>query len=277
MFYTDWFFLLLLIGLPALSFLSIDPPSLRYSPELFFSALGSASIVVLAWERFANSRMDQLRRLMEHVYLDGGQIKLYQNLRSVCNHVRLRYGLAVDSQNKLQHATSILERRGRFHRVDHLYPKKVIGELHSLSERIGEYVKDWDDCRTRIIGFDKNEPRGVFQLVWAIVKGQVELREQEGMLVPYLKGSTRKADAYAALDGDSGKRVVAFVEKLRQESRYLRRIEDSTWRTEILKRASHIRDAFTEFLEEHGMEPAAGYDEDWVEGRGVIDYAGSST
>jgi hypothetical protein len=51
-------------------------------------------------------------------------------------------------------------------------------------------------------------------------------------------------------------------------------MEDSTWRREILESASGIRDSFIRFLEEHGIEPPTGSDEDWVKGGVVIDKTG---
>jgi len=275
MFYTDWFFLLLLIGLPALSFLSIDPPSLRYSPELFFSALGAASIVILAWERIADSRRVQLRQLMKRVYLDKGEVELYQTLRVVCDYVRRSDGLSGEEAKTIQRVISILERSGRFHGIDCLYPKKAQEELRELSPWLREYHEDWNDWRSRLVEFEGTYFISNHSTLWAIAKGQVELREHDGLLVPYLRGSLNRADKYAALSRERGKKALAFIDSLRRECRYMRRLEDSTWKREILGRASCIRDSFTDFLLSHGLEPPIGSDEEWTERGAVIDRTGS--
>jgi hypothetical protein len=61
---------------------------------------------------------------------------------------------------------------------------------------------------------------------------------------------------------------------LEERSSFGRRIHDSTWKREILQRASRIRDGFVSFLEKHGLEPPPGSDEDWVEGAVVIAHSG---
>lgn len=274
MFYTDWFFLLLLIGLPALSFLSIDPPSLRYSPELFFSALGCTSIVVLAWERIASSRMEELRRLMKRIYLDDGEINLHQTLRSICNYVRGCQGLSGEEWKKIDRAISILERSGCFHRIDRLYPNKALEELRELAPWVEEYHRDWDEMRNGLVAFAREERYPNLELLWAMVRRQVELREEEGVFVPYLKGSMSRAGAYAELTRERGEKAIALIEMLTQESTCMSRIVDHIWKREILERASRIRYSFTSFLVAHGIERPTGSDEDWVEGGGVLDRTG---
>jgi hypothetical protein len=271
LFYTDWFFLSLLIGLVVLSFLSVDPPSFRYSPELFFSALGAVSIVVLAWERVADSRGKRLDRLMERVYFDKEQIKLYQSLRSICNSVRGYNGLSGEESKKIRQAISILERSSSFPRVDRLYPKEALEELRKLPPWVEQYHKDWGDWAKRIREFEEKEFPVPDSPLWAMATDQVELREQQGLLVPYLKGTTSRADRYAALERADGEKALAFFEKLEQEARYVRRVKDGTWSKEILKRASRIKDSLTTFLENHGLEPPPGSDEDWAKGAGVLD------
>jgi len=274
MFLTDWLFLVLLIGLPAVSFLSLDPPSLRYSPELFFSALSAVSIVVLAWERIADSRGTQLRQLMKRLYLDSGEVELHQTLRTICNYVKRCDGLSGEESETIHRAISILERSGRFHRIDRLYPKKAQEELRKLSPWLREYREDWNDWRSRLVEFEGTYFISPNSTLWAIAKGQVELREHDGLLVPYLRGSLSRADKYAALSREQGKKALAFIDSLRRESRYMRRLEDSTWKREILGRASYIRDSFNRFLEAHGLEPPPSSGEDWVKGGGVLDFTG---
>lgn len=275
LFYTDWFFLSLLVVLPVLSFVSIDYLSLRYSPELFFSALAAASIIVLAWERIAHSRGIQLRRLMRRVYLHGGETKLQQTLGSICFTVRQCESISDDDKRNLPYAIQILRRAGRFHGVDRLYPKNGLQELSVLLKWVNEYAKDLDD----FIGAVKQIHGGKFHEyryhVLRVMRGDAEMRFDGHEYHSYSKPGGEPRPAWPRFGQKDGEEFLALVDRLQKESKFFSGIKDSTWRREILQRASRIRNGFVSFLEKHGMEPPTGSDEDWIEGRRFVSYTGS--
>lgn len=274
LFYTDWLFLSVLVGLPILSFLAVEPLSLRYSPELFFSALSAASIVVLAWDRIAESRVVQLHRLMRRVYLNEGEVKLYLTLKSIRDNVVLSKGPGLDVQQQLQRAVYILKHQGQYRGIDRLFPAKATDELQSLSQWIGEYVNDWRDWLKRIGEFYTSPFDLPQELLQSMAAGRVELREQNGFYVAYPKQSNTRDYSWSRVDRELGENAVTFVETLKQESKYLRRLEDGTWRREIIERVSRIRQGFNAFLEKHALEIPPGSYEDWMGGGVVIDYTG---
>jgi hypothetical protein len=275
MFRTDWFFLLSSVGLLALPFVKIQAACeriwLQYSPELFFSAVGAASVVILAWERIASYRGVQLRQLMEQVYSDRSDSGIYQTLRAVCNYVRGCNGVTEYFQEVIQNAVFVLRDSGRFHRIDRLYPRGVIKELQSLSQWIAEYSKDWDEVRDRILDFGKLYPKPSSDLLWGMLKGNTELRDQKETFVPFVTTKSG-VEAYPRIEREMAERAIWFVTELKRDCRFVRRMNDGTWIKEILERASRIRDRFTKFLVSHGLELPKGSYEDWVKGGGVVDY-----
>jgi len=274
MFYTDWFFLSLLIGLPLLSFMSFNCLSLRYSPELFFSAVGAASIIVLAWERIAEGRGTELRLLMERIYSDKGEIKLQRVLALICSRVKDHYGMEPIEFNMLLKTVLILKRSGRFHDVDRLYPKKAMNELSVLLKWVNEYAKDNEDFKKDL----RERYDGKFYDHWyhvlRVMKGDAGIRFDGHEYYSYSKPDGSRVPSWPRFGQENGLEFLALVEELKKESCFFARIEDSTWRREILERASRIRDIFVQFLEKHGVEPPPGYDMDWIGGGAVTSYTG---
>ena len=198
----DWFFLLLLVGLMILPFLSVHPEFYRFPYELFFSALGSASVVILAWERIANSRVAQLRLLMERVYYsdEKGKGYLYKALRSIFIATKKRKRIQDEDAKNVRRAASILEQSGSFHGVAYLYPKKTLGELHNLSHQIDEYNKDREDFEERIKGFKGGKFKDLDRLIIEVIEGEVEMRLEGESYKPYGKGSGEPLRKFHALD-----------------------------------------------------------------------------
>jgi hypothetical protein len=105
------------------------------------------------------------------------------------------------------------------------------------------------------------------------MRGDAEMRPQEESYISYGKPDGEPRKAWLSFDRKTGEAFLALVDRLKMESSFGRRMDDSTWKREILQRASAIRDGFVSFLEKHGLEPPPSSDEDWVQGGVVIAYA----
>jgi hypothetical protein len=211
---------------------------------------------------------------MRRVYLNEGEVKLYLTLKSIRDNVVLSKGPGLDVQQQLQRAVYILKHQGQYRGIDRLFPAKATDELQSLSQWIGEYVNDWRDWLKRIGEFYTSPFDLPQELLQSMAAGRVELREQNGFYVAYPKQSNTRDYSWSRVDRELGENAVTFVETLKQESKYLRRLEDGTWRREIIERVSRIRQGFNAFLEKHALEIPPGSYEDWMGGGVVIDYTG---
>jgi hypothetical protein len=273
MYVTDAIFAFIVLVLIALPLLSVYPTFDKFPYELFYLALGSVSVVALAWDRIASSRASQLGQLMNRVYLDG-EIKLHETLDAICDRVRIGTGVLTDSQRNLERSILVLTRSGCFRGLDYLYPREAMADLRALSGWIDKYQKDFEEWETHVKQFEKEHSHPDSRQLRGLLKGQLELREEHGYYVPYLAGSSSKAEGMGALQGDLGKAMIDLSKKLEKESRWARRRNDGTWKREILERGSRIRDSFVQFIEKRGMERPPGSDKDWIQGGVVTDYSG---
>jgi hypothetical protein len=274
MFRSDILFTIILVVLLVVPFCSVYPEFKMFPYALFFSALGAASIVILAWERIADRREVILRRLMKRVYLEKGGIELHQTLRAVCDIVRGCRELSGEESKKIQRAISTLERSGCFHHVDHLYPKEILWELETLSQWMKKYEQELDDLILTINEFEGGRFREYCDDVLRMMRGDAGMRLEGESYISYGKPDREPRKAWASFDRKTGQEFLTFVGTLEERSSFGRRIHDSTWKGEILQRASRIRDGFVSFLEKHGLEAPSGSDEDWVEGGVVVAYSG---
>jgi hypothetical protein len=233
MFWLDVIFSVTVAFLIGLPFLSTYPRFDIVPYDRLFSSLSALSVVILVWERIADSRWKRLYGLMKRIYLHDGECKLQLNLAELC----LRVGRLSDDpfpdQSRFQTVADILKRSGRFHHFDLLYPKT---ELESLAKWVGKYRKDFDDIRKSISDFQKEVPR-TNHLIWGFMTGRfvdfLDLRPKEDKLVPV--DSDGKANTVFAIKPTERERVMDFIEKTGKASSYMHRANDETWAREILQ------------------------------------------
>jgi len=255
MFFSDIIFGTILVVLLVLPFVSAAPAFKEFPYDLFFSALGAASIVILAWERIADRREVRLGQLMKRVYFDKTEIELDRTLRTMCSNILQCQPLLGEESRKIGEAISILKRSGRFHRVDDLYPKKVLGELENLSQWIKKYEQDWNDLVRRIGEFEGGRFRDYYEDIRRIMRGDQEIRLKGESYISYGIPDGEPRKAWASFDRKTGEEFLTLVKKLKEESSFWHRLDDSTWKTEILHRTNRILNGFNSFLEKHGLEP----------------------
>jgi len=188
-FLLDWIFTAMLVALISLPFVSAYPAFDRIPYELFYSALGSVSVVILAWDRIADGRMARLRELWNHTYSDTCEFKLRQTLDEIRVSVKKSEDLEDITIARLIAATAILTRSGKFHAVEYLYPKTVVAELNTLNRWCWEYVFDRHECDTVITEFVAKAPWDEPKLLWSMATSKLELHRLADTYAPYVAKS----------------------------------------------------------------------------------------
>ena len=223
----------------------------------FFSALGSASIIVLAWERVAHSRKLQLRHLMNRVcpVLFGALLSIQKGV----------WGRKDSDLDDLEQSIKSLKRYGCFHSVDRLYPSNAVEELVKLQSFSRDYMKDWSEFRKQLEDFNSSHGLQNTSVVEEVLVGTLELRELHDIgeggqpvnrrYVPLVKkGTSWERASGAELPYEVGQQLISLRERMSKESDYLRKLSNELWARELVQRASRIRSDFEAFLDEHDIE-----------------------
>lgn len=253
MFPSDLLFATILVVLLVLPFLSVYPNFERIPYELFFSALGAASIVILAWDRVADRRGQRLQNLMTRIYLDEREVKLFQALRSISQAVTNSDPISDQHREAIAMAIAVLRQSGRYHRIDYLYPRKAFTELKALQGAVRDYSAIWKDNQERakhfatITGIEEDYVR-------AVRKGNITLvKAEDGTFVPHLSDGVTPARGYSPLNHEQGQKLNDLVMVSNVVDRESLGIRSPLWKTEIIQRVSNIAHEFTDFLEKNGI------------------------
>ena len=212
----------------------------------FFAAIGSASVIILAWERIAHSRSARFRHLMRRVCPT-----LFRNLSSFERGVQ---EIALDSiVDSLEQSIYVLRQYGWFH-IDRLYPKNAVDELAKLAVSSNEYLSELAEFRKQAKNFSGSH--GLQEaLVEAVVRDEMKLGEErkivEGnrLIITYVAPHPRVELSY-----EVGQELYSLKRKLEEEPGYRRKWKDGTWTRELVERAKRVQNDFTSFLDTHDME-----------------------
>ena len=269
MFLLDRIFAITVVVPVAISLLVGYPDLSAFPYTSFFSALIAASFIVMVWERLAYRRAVQLCQLMNRVYLEDGEIKFQRLLTTICNNVRALRAIERPERNQLSRAVAVLDRSGRFHGLDYLYPRKSLQQLRELLVHVEDYNSGHEDLLRRIQEFDGGRLKDHADHVLRVLRGEAEMRLKRNSYLSYSRYDGKPREAWPTFNRRTGRKFNSLVELLKREAPFARAMKSSIWTTTILERASEIRDMFIGFLEQHGIEPPQGYSEDLI-GSGVV-------
>jgi hypothetical protein len=253
MFRSDLLFATILVVLLVLPFLSVYPNFERIPYELFFSALGAASIIILAWERIADRRGQRLQNLMTRVYLDEGEIELSQALWSISRTVTTSDLIPDQDRDAIAMAIAVLRQAGHYHGIDYLYPRNAFTELAALQDAVRDYTAIWKGNQEKVKDFASITGIGE-DYVSAVLKGLVTLvKAEDGTFVPYMSDGVTPSRGYGALNQEQGQRLKDFVTASKAVDRERLGVDSQIWRMTIHEGAISIAHEFTVFLEKNGI------------------------
>ncbi len=253
MFLSDILFVIMLVVLVGLPFLSVAPKFESFPYELLFSGLGAASIVILAWDRVADRRGQRLQSLMTRIYLDEGEVKLFQALRSISQAVANSDSISDEHRDSIGMAIAVLRQSGRYHRIDYLYPRNAFTELKVLQGAVRDYSAIWKGNQERAKDFAGITGIGE-DYVLAVLKGNITLvKAEDGTFVPYMSDGVTPSRGYSPLNHEQGQKLKDLVTVAKAVDREDLGIRSPLWRTEIIQRVGKIAHEFTDFLEKNGI------------------------
>ena len=146
--------------------------------------------------------------------------------------------------------------KGRFY-IDRLYPRSALNELRKLSEYAGQYDTQRTEWYKKFQQFAHMATTfGTIgnATVLDVLFGRVEYRKHPDdarRFVPYLKGTNTEVGP--AVDHRIAENLFSYKGKADQ-SRFMRRLNEGFWKSEIQDRASHIVEIFDKVVKDHDVE-----------------------
>jgi len=234
----DWVFAIpMLFLLGSMLHLAFSFPALVSFPGIL------ATLDVVFWKWYAEDRKARLRQLMNRLWPIRLRDELVAIMATARDHNRV-------TNDVLKQGISILEKDGKF-KIDMLYPRAALNELRRLSEFAGQYDVEWVRFQSEVEEFAKTTKAHKGHVL-GLVLGPVEYRQDPSdarRYIPYDKNTG--CPCGPAVDHLVAEREMSFIQKMVQESAYVRGCNEGMWKTEVEERASHIVEVFDKFVKDH--------------------------